>query len=965
MPAGIHMGGTPGQGLQNLPKITALLTGTLLAMPVLLDPAAAKEAEASGAPPEEPPVQLNVGGWAFAVPRSKLAQFPESLLGQAAAGQRLFLDRDGYAFRHVHYFLHTARLSGGSGLELPLLYEQAGLLRLAPLLQSLDNLKEGKHNLRVRPADIPIAERASLNYWRTRKCISKPCAAAAAAECALKSPACSGSQEKAPLGLMDTPLLDTEDEVPYCFLPLRLVERFPALVTDDNLLWLADAAALIECESGEFRFIANFLRSEKILLPDNFSSLDALEAEAEALGIPKVIEAVKVFRNNPGSCSSEASKSQGCERSPTAQQQRAQDPSVLLPLYPMVLGLLVKYPDSALGQLHMESTLDGNKLYISGNGVLFQHVMNWLGTCRLPLTRNMSELPHLCTYLDQMDLIYEPMKDALKRFLNPKTPTDSLIKSAEWAAEITAFSLHHIVKVYVGSHWYATYLQTLLKFPELLSNCKKVYWIAYGQSLLIHGDGKMFRHVLNFLRLGKLYLPSEFKEWSLLCQEVIEYQIPSLLEALDQYDTYRLWVQQQEVQHVVYPVRNLESPISEKDTGSNEVLRDHLHFAVDLDQCANNWNIAREPQSMEGSDRENTNYTSISSNKGAKRKHPWEMSKSSEDWGNSCLFRQEGSPPKKRGAKGSLTKPLENSDPPIQKLISLVQGWDMAHCRCCGAPQGPGSGEESKWRALVRTPPVSCSRISSSELSGNELDIQGAPRTPGNLSKAGLCKQGPLPPQGWLAKADEPSCLEEVPFSGKSTCSQEQSGQKEKGTALEETAPCQALDVRGLILKVEHPPIVPCDGSCVFHEGSILYSTGTEDLTLACALAPPVDKDVVFLNFPLTQEEIFYAQKCHGFLTDVILDSIRQKDPKETTAKVELLVRQLWHLQITAKEFVAELLSSAPFKADGHSYEKLLKWVEFSLPFAWKYSCCVNLLIKKGYFKSLSHFVIEKYLQNP
>ncbi|KAM3828777.1 BTB/POZ domain-containing protein KCTD19 isoform 4-T4 [Vipera latastei] len=884
------------------------------------DPAAEKEeAAATGAPsgPEEPPVQLNVGGWAFAVPRSKLAPFPESLLGRAAAGQRLFLDRDGYAFRHVHYFLHTARLSGGSGLELPLLYEQAGLLGLAPLLQvpggpppprprpppcappltrlsrqSLDNLKEGKHNLRVRPADIPVAERASLNYWRTRKCISRPgAAAAAAAEGALRSPACSGSQEQAPLGLLDTPLLEAEAEVRYCFLPLRLVDEFPALVTDDNLLWLADGAALIEVESGEFRFIANFLRSEKILLPDNFSSLDSLEAEAEALGIPKVKEAVKIFRNNPGSGSSEASKS-------PVQQQRLQDPSVLLPLYPMVLGLLVKYPDSALGQLHMESTLDGNKLYISGNGVLFQHVMNWLGTCRLPLTRNMSELPHLCTYLDQMDVIYEPMKDALKRFLNPKMSTDSLVKNAEWAAEITAFSLHHIVKVYVGSHWYATYLQTLLKFPELLSNCKKVYWIAYGQSLLIHGDGKMFRHVLNFLRLGKLYLPSEFKEWSLLCQEVIEYQIPSLLEALYQYDMYRLWVQQKEVQHVVYPVRNPESPISEKDTGSNKVLRDHLHFA-DLDQCANNWNITREPQSTEGSDRENTKYTSISPIKGAKRKHPWETSKSSDDWGDACLFRQEGNP-KKRGAKGSLTKPLENSDPPIQKLISLVQGWDMAHCRCCGAPQGPGSGEESKWRALSgRIPPASCFRISSSEFSSNEVAIQGAPE---NLSKAELCKQGPLPSQGWLAKADEPSNLEEVPSSGKRGSSREQSGQKEK--------------------------------------------------------------DVVFLSFPLTQEEIFYAQKCHGFLTDVILDSIRQKDPKETTAKVELLVQRLWRLQITAKEFVAELLNSAPFIADGHSYEKLLKWVEFTLPFAWKYSCCINLLIKKGYFKSLSHFVVGKYLQN-
>ncbi|KAM6430403.1 BTB/POZ domain-containing protein KCTD19, partial [Liasis olivaceus] len=929
--------------------------------PCSQDPAAAA-ALSEDAEPEEPPVQLNVGGWAFAVPRSKLAQFPESLLGQAAAAAgRLFLDRDGYTFRHVHYFLHTARLSGGSGNELPLLYEQAGLLRLAPLLQSLDNLKEGKHNLRVRPADIPIAERASLNYWRTRKCISKPCA-----ECPLKSPAFTGLHEKAPLGLMDTPLLDTEEEVHYCFLPLDLVEKYPSLVNDDNLLWLSDNIVLIECESSEFRFVANFLRSEKILLPDNFSNLDALEAEAESLGIPKVIEAVKIFRSNPGICSSEASNSQSCHRSTTAQQQSVQDASALLPLYPMVLGLLVKYPDSALGQLHMESTLDGNKLYISGNGVLFQHVMNWLGTCKLPLTRNMSELPQLCTYLDQMDLIYEPMKDALKRFLKQKTPTDSLEKNAEWAAEITAFSLHHIVKVYVGSHWYATYLQTLLKFPELLSNCKKVYWIAYGQSLLIHGDGKIFRHVLNFLRLGKLFLPSEFKEWSLLCQEVVEYQIPSLLEALYQYDMYRLWVQQQEVQHVAYPFRNLESPTSEKEVGSNEVPQDHLHIAVDLDQCANNWNITREPQYMEESDRENAKYTSISPIKGAKRRNPWETYKSSDDWGNSCFFRQPGSPPKKRGTKGNLTKQPESNDPPIQKLISLVRGWDMDHCRCCGASQGPGSSEESKRRVSGRMLPASCFGISSPELSRNDV-IQVAPRAQGNLPKAGLCKQGTMPTHGWLIKTDGPSSSEEMHSLGKSAILKEQSGQKEKaGTTLEETATCsEALDARGLILKVEHPPIVPGDGSCVFHEGSILYSTCVEDIALACALAPPVDKDIVFLSFPLTQEEIFYAQKCHCFLTDVILDSIRQKDPKETTAKVELLVQRLWRLQITAKEFVADLLNSAPFKADSHSYEKLLKWVEFTLPFAWKYSCCIDLLIKKGYFKSLSHFVIGKYLQNP
>lgn len=36
----------------------------------------------------------------------------------------------------------------------------------------------------------------------------------------------------------------------------------------------------------------------------------------------------------------------------------------------------------------------------------------------------------------------------------------------EWTAEVTVYSLQQIVKVYVGSHWYATTLQTLLKVPD-------------------------------------------------------------------------------------------------------------------------------------------------------------------------------------------------------------------------------------------------------------------------------------------------------------------------------------------------------------------------------------------------------------------------------------------------------------------------------------------------------------------
>lgn len=51
---------------------------------------------------------------------------------------------------------------------------------------------------------------------------------------------------------------------------------------------------------------------------------------------------------------------------------------------------------------------------------------------------------------------------------------------------------------------------------------------------------------------------------------------------------------------------------------------------------------------------------------------------------------------------------------------------------------------------------------------------------------------------------------------------------------------------------------------------------------------------MTFLSFSLSWEEMFYAQKCHCFLADIILDSIRQKDPKAITAKVVSLANQLW-----------------------------------------------------------------------
>ncbi|NWJ04193.1 KCD19 protein, partial [Crypturellus undulatus] len=915
----------------------------------------------------EESINFNVGGWHFSIPRSKVAQFPESLLWKEASvlnkseNLRLFIDQDGFTFRHLHYYLQTSKLSFSSCAELNLLYEQVLALQLTPLLQTLENLKEGKHNLRVRHADIPVAERASLNYWRTRKCISKP------SEIPPKSPAFSGLQERAPLGLMDTPLLDTEEEVNYCFLPLDLVEKYPVLINDDNLLWLLEKAALIECNCSEFRFIVNFLRSEEMLLPDDFSSIDVLEEEVVLLGIPKLTEAVKIYREGS------ARKSQGAEV------------PVRAPLYVMALGLLVKYPDSALGQLYVGSSLDRNKLYISGNGVLFQHVKNWLGTAQLPLTENKSEIQELCAYLDNRDITFEPMKDALKCFLKRQVPARCRDYNAEWTAEVSACSLHQIVKVYVGSNWYETYLQTLLKYPELLSNDKKVCWITYGQSLLIHGDGQMFRHVLNFLRLGKLFLPSEFKEWPLFCQEAEEYQIPSLLEALYCCDAYRLWFKTREFpKETSFLPGGLSIMTWNKEHQISKDEKEEYSFAaVDFDRCyINAWSKIKDPKARQDTSGERAKYCRmISRARGAKRRSKLGGYHKSSDIQVDCgYYKHSGSPPRKRGIRSSLAKKLDCKDSatPIQKLISLVKEWDMMSSKRCD------------FQHVVASDGNGTDRVSQHDTPGKNSGIEGSPAaSPGKISPAienNFTKYEAGAEEKQLCAYMFKQSLPVTPPSGKypfstreTTCAMGKTAESRNWEQAEGsftvklhpylftgTMDNEQVDVvgdehrsAGLILRVEHPPVMGRDGFCTCSEESLVYSTLLRGPRLASSHTQALAKDTVFLSFALSHDEIFYARKCHCFLTGVILDSLKQKDPKEITAQVMTLVKRLWTLQINPKDFVANLLSTGYFQGDGHVCEALLKWVEFTLPFARKYSRCIDVLIQRGFAKAVSYFALK------
>ncbi|XP_042653259.1 BTB/POZ domain-containing protein KCTD19 [Tyto alba] len=936
---------------------------------------------------EEELIHFNVGGWYFSILKSKVAQFPESLLWKESSLQdqsenlRLFIDQDGFVFRHLHYYMQTSKLSFFTCDELNLLYEQALILQLTPLLQILDNLKEEKYNLHVQPVDTPVAERPSLNYWRARECTSKP------SEIPPNSSAFTGLHERAPLGLVDAPLLDTEDEVNYCFLPLDLVAKYPVLVNDENLLWLLENAALIKCEHSEFRFIVNFLRSGKMLLPDDFSNIDALEEEVLILGIPELIDAVKTYRGNRMYIAM-------CRRSGGRRGAAAPGgPPPRSPLYAMALGLLASYPDSALGQLCVGSDLRRSRLHLSGNGILFQHARNWLGTCQLPLTENISEIKELCAYLDQRDTTYEPMKDALKCYLKQQMPAENGYYGAGWTAEVSVCSLHQIVKVYVGSNWYETYLQTLLKYPELLSNDKKVCWITYGQTLLIYGDGQMFQHVLNFLRLGKLFLPAEFKEWPLFCQEAEEYQIPSLLEALYHSDAYRLWIQNNELRNEVSsPCRRLSTVSrNEEHEFSKDLKEVYSCTAADSRKCyISTWSNVKDLKGKQ--ETSGAKYSKmILRTKGTKRRNTFGgYDAPSDSLVNSGFYPHLVSPPRKRGVRSSLTEKVESKDSasPIQKLISLVRDWaavspqgcDFQHvrtpggCLAASASQRDAPGKERGVKAPFAAAPgkrsftiqgsdrvTQCEAGAEGKQPEQYVFTQRLPVTP----SAGTFQFSTIKTTPAVGN-DAENVNREQPEGSFSSEGRDKTLQVKLIPIKDKTRDSKQTDVVladqgnvGLILKVEHPPVLGRDGFCTNSEESVVYSArpAGRQLGTAATQAPP--EDTVFLTFALSREEIFYARKCHFFLTDVILDSVRQKDPREITAKLGTLVNGLWTQQLTPGEFVADLLNIEYFKGNRSVHKELLQWVEFTLPFAWKYSCCLDLLIRRGFARSVSYFALE------
>jgi len=95
------------------------------------------------------------------------------------------------------------------------------------------------------------------------------------------------------------------------------------------------------------------------------------------------------------------------------------------------------------------------------------------------------------------------------------------------------------VHIDVGGVIYTSSLETLTRFPEtrlakLFNGQVPIVLDTLKQHYFIDRDGAMFRHILNFMRSGKVCVPDDFSEVDCLLEEARYFEVQGMVRQLEQ-----------------------------------------------------------------------------------------------------------------------------------------------------------------------------------------------------------------------------------------------------------------------------------------------------------------------------------------------------------------------------------------------------------------------------------------------
>lgn len=241
----------------------------------------------------------------------------------------------------------------------------------------------------------------------------------------------------------------------------------------------------IDANGEMFKYILDFLRRNKLSVPHNFDNYEALLSEAEYFQIQPLVERLRHVTN-----SNIVSLNVGGT------------------MYTVSLPIIDKYPKSNLASLiygEMEKTCTEQGIcFIDGDGEMFKYVLSYLRRDELVLPDDFQEFDLLLLEAEyyQIEPLIENIRQVRHRF--------------------------DVISLIVGGEIYHTTFKTLQKYPHS-SLPRMLTSVDKKGRYIIDGDGEIFQYVLDYLRKGRLVLPTGFKSHDILLRDALSYNISHLV----------------------------------------------------------------------------------------------------------------------------------------------------------------------------------------------------------------------------------------------------------------------------------------------------------------------------------------------------------------------------------------------------------------------------------------------------
>ncbi|PAA88559.1 hypothetical protein BOX15_Mlig034117g2 [Macrostomum lignano] len=204
------------------------------------------------------------------------------------------------------------------------------------------------------------------------------------------------------------------------------------------------------------------------------------------------------------------------------------------------LQTLAPWPESLLcrlarGQLRSIADSDG-AVCIDRDPDTFGLVLNFLRYRRSPLDIESVGSAKFHLLLEDSDFYCLPeLRNCLLQLRETAESAETAKASsteANISLESCADEQSSLITLDVGGTRYSTSLSTLTRYPDSMLGAMFSDRFRLNNPAAIDRDGNLFRHVLNFLRNGRLSLPDGFSEGEALLAEAEFYQIQPLVQQL-------------------------------------------------------------------------------------------------------------------------------------------------------------------------------------------------------------------------------------------------------------------------------------------------------------------------------------------------------------------------------------------------------------------------------------------------